>query len=578
MKGAEIVIDALKNEGVDTIFGYPGGSVIPIFDVLYSTPDIKFILTRHEQGATHAADGYARATGKVGVCIVTSGPGATNTITGIATAKLDSIPIVVISGQVPSGNIGTDAFQETDMSGLTRSICKHNCLVKNIKELPHMLKEAFYIARSGRPGPVSVDIPVNVTTDSLQHYQYPREVNLPGYKPVVIGNPKQITKLADAINKAQKPLLYTGGGIIISKATRELNDLVEKTNIPIVITLMGLGSVPYDHPCFLGMPGMHGTVAANKAISECDLLITIGARFDDRITGPRNRFATQATIAHVDIDPAEIGKNINPDIPVVGDAKTVLRELNKQVKPRKPTNWNKITADWKAKYQLQYDQPDDGTILPQYVIDRITEHTPRDAIVATEVGQHQMWAAQFYTHTHPRRFLTSGGLGTMGYGLPAAMGAAVGCPDQPVINIAGDGSIQMNIQELATLAINNIPVKTVVLNNSFLGMVRQWQDLFWNKKYSRTCLRQRPECPPDCKGPGEECPNIYYPDFVKVAEANGLVGLRAAKQDQVDDVLKQGLAEKGPVLMEFIVSKEENVYPMVPSGKPINEILMGGAE
>ncbi len=578
MKGAEIVIDALKNEGVDTIFGYPGGSVIPIFDVLYSTPDIEFILTRHEQGATHAADGYARATGKVGVCIVTSGPGATNTITGIATAKLDSIPIVVVSGQVPSGNIGTDAFQETDMSGLTRSICKHNCLVKNIKELPCMLKEAFYIARSGRPGPVSVDIPVNVTTDSLQHYQYPREVQLPGYKPVVIGNPKQITKLAAAINQARKPLLYTGGGIIISKATPELNNLIEKTNIPIVITLMGLGSIPYDNPCFLGMPGMHGTVAANKALSECDLLITIGARFDDRITGPRNQFAKQATIAHVDIDPAEIGKNINPDIPVVGDAKTVLQELNKQVQSRKPNEWNQLTADWKEKFKLQYDQPANGTILPQYVIDRITANTPDDTIIATEVGQHQMWAAQFYKHTQPRRFLTSGGLGTMGYGLPAALGAAVGCPGQQVINIAGDGSIQMNIQELATLAINHIPVKIVVLNNSFLGMVRQWQDLFWDKKYSRTCLRQGPECPPECRGPDENCPNIYYPDFVKVAEANGMVGLRASQREEVDQVLKQGLSEKGPVLMEFIVRKEENVYPMVPSGKPINEILMGGAE
>jgi len=574
MNGAEILIDGLIREKVDTIFGYPGGVVIPIFDILYKTDKIKFLLTRHEQGAVHAADGYARATGKVGVSIVTSGPGATNAITGIATAKLDSIPIVVISGQVPSGNIGTDAFQETDMVGLTRTICKHNFLVQSVKELPNIINEAFHIARSGRPGPVTIDIPVDISMANLKDYKYPEKITLPGYKPVEKANPKQIKKLANAIKSSKKPLLYTGGGIVISQAHDELVKLAEKTNIPIVTTLMGLGSVSFDHPLFLGMPGMHGTIPANYAISECDLLIAIGARFDDRITGPRHSFVTQAKVAHIDIDPAEISKNINADIPIVGDAKDALLKLNESVIPREKNSWNDKVEKWLEKYKLHYNQPTDGEILPQYVIDRINEVADEELIVATDVGQHQMWTAQFYHHRKPRKLITSGGLGTMGFGLPAAMGAAYGSPDKTVVTISGDGSIQMNIQELATCAINRIPVKIIVLNNSFLGMVRQWQDMFWDKNYSGTCLKQTPDCSPQCSGPNENCTEIYYPDFVKVAEANGVTGFRVNKPSEVDKVLKKGFEINGPVLMEFIVKEEENVFPMVPAGKKNNEIIM----
>lgn len=575
MTGAEILIDALKKEGIDVIFGYPGGTVIPIFDVLYRTKEINLILTRHEQGATHAADGYARATGKVGVCLVTSGPGATNTITGIATAKLDSIPIVIISGQVRTDLIGTDAFQETDMSGLTRSICKHSFLVQRIEELSRIVKEAFYIARSGRPGPVSIDLPVNISMAELRDYTYPETADLLGYKPSIKGNPRQIAMLVEAIKQAKRPLLYTGGGIISSGASNELVKLLEKTNIPIVITLMGLGSVPKSHRLFLGMPGMHGTVAANYALMGCDLLIAIGTRFDDRVTGNLKTFARNAKIAHIDIDPAEIGKNVKTDIPVVGDAKSVITDLLMKVDHRAPNCWNRKTENWKEKYKLNYTQLENDDILPQYVVDRISNFIDSDAIIVTDVGQHQMWAALYSNLSKPRSFLSSGGLGTMGFGLPAAMGAAMAYPKRTVVIIAGDGSIQMNIQELATCAINRIPVKIVVLNNSFLGMVRQWQELFWKRNYSKTCLRQGPDCPQRCKGPGKDCPQIYLPDLVKVAEANGLKGLRAKMPSEVDHVLEEGLKTKGPILMEFMVKALENVYPMVPAGKSINEILMG---
>ena len=575
MNGAEVLIDALKKEGVDLMFGYPGGAVIPIFDVLYREDKMKFILTRHEQGATHAADGYARATGKVGVCLVTSGPGATNTITGIVTAKLDSVPIIVISGQVRTDYIGSDAFQETDMTGLTRSVCKHNYLVQKVDELPRIIKEAFHIARSGRPGPVSIDFPVDVSNAKVKSYSYPETVDLPGYKPTLNGNPRQVQKLARSINRAKKPLLYTGGGIISSDASKELQKLLQKTNIPIVVTLMGLGSVPYDNRLFLGMPGMHGTHAANYALMECDLLIAVGARFDDRITGNKHTFAKNAKIAHIDIDPSEIGKNIKTDIPIVGDAKNLLSDLLAEVNPRKPDGWNNTTEEWKKKYPLKYIQPEDGEILPQYVIDRISQIADSDTIIVTDVGQHQMWSALFYQHKKPRSFLSSGGLGTMGYGLPAAMGAAMAFPDRMVVSISGDGSIQMNIQELATCAINKIPVKIAVLNNSYLGMVRQWQDLFWEKRYSSTCLKRGPDCPKNCTGPRKECPLLYLPDFVKVAEANGVKGFRAVKPTEVDSVLEEGLKVEGPALMEFMVRKVENVYPMVPAGKSINEILSG---
>jgi acetolactate synthase-1/2/3 large subunit len=575
MTGGEILIDALKKEGVDILFGYPGGVVIPIFDVLYKSKGIELILTRHEQGATHAADGYARATGKVGVALVTSGPGATNTITGIATAKLDSIPIVVISGQVRRAVIGTDAFQEADVLGITRSICKHNYLVNDVAELPKIVKEAFFIAKSGRPGPVSIDLPVDVTNSTLKNYTYPRNVELPGFKPTIKGNPRQIDKLVKAIAQAKKPLLYTGGGIISSSATQELYKFLRRSNIPVVITLMGLGSVPTTEKLFLGMPGMHGRVAANYGLMNCDLLIAIGTRFDDRVTGNLETFAKNARIAHVDIDPAEIGKNVKTHIPIVGDAKSVLAELNIKVKPRKPNAWNKKVTKWKKDYPLKYKQNKTADIHPQYVVERVSALADPDAIIATEVGQNQMWGALFYNHKKPRHFLSSGGLGTMGYGFPAAMGAAVAFPKRQVIDIAGDGSLQMNIQELTTCALNRIPVKIVLLNNSYLGMVRQWQEFFWEGNYSKTCLRQGPDCPKHCKGPIKDCPHAYLPNFVKVAEANGVKGLRTEKPAEVDKVLRAGLKYRGPVLMEFMVKKTENVYPMVPAGQSIDNIIMG---
>jgi acetolactate synthase-1/2/3 large subunit len=575
MTGAEILIDALKKEGVDILFGYPGGVVIPIFDVLYRTKDIRVILTRHEQGAAHAADGYARATGKVGVSLVTSGPGATNTITGIATAKLDSVPLIVISGQVKTDVIGTDAFQETDMFALTRSICKHNYLVQAIEELPQIVKNAFHIAQSGRRGPVSIDIPVDVLNASLGNYTYPKTVNLRGYNPTPRGNSKQINKLSQAIHIARRPLILGGGGIISSGASEELIRFLEKTNIPTAITLMGLGCIPWDHKLFLGMPGMHGRVAANYALMECDLLIGIGTRFDDRVTGHLDSFARSARIAHIDIDPSEIGKTLRTDIPIVGDVKNVLTELLAVVQPRKPDKWNRRTSAWKEKNPLKYNQPKSDEILPEYVIDRINSFVNSEAIIVTDVGQHQMWTALYFNHKKPRSFISSGGLGTMGFGLPAAMGASLGCPERTVILISGDGSIQMNIQELTTCSLNNIPVKIIVLNNFYLGMVRQWQELFWNGNYSKTCLRENVSCPGNCRAHYLSCSQPYWPDFVKVAEANGMAGLRATQPSDVDSVLKEGLNRKGPVLMEFIVKKNENVYPMVPTGKPINEIILG---
>jgi len=575
MTGAEILIDALKREGVDLLFGYPGGVVIPIFDALYRTRDIRVILTRHEQAAAHAADGYARATGKVGVCLVTSGPGATNTVTGIATAKLDSIPVVVISGQVRSDVIGTDAFQEADMSGLTRTICKHNYLVQSIEELPQIVKSAFYIARSGRPGPVAIDVPVDVANAVLKKYTYPAKVNLPGYSPATRGNPKQISKLAEAIRASKRPLVLGGGGIISSGGAEEFVRFLEKTNIPATLTLMGLGALPWNHPLFLGMPGMHGRVAANRALMECDLLIGIGTRFDDRVTGRLDTFAKGAKIAHVDIDPSEIGKTLRTDIPIVGDVKSVLADLLAVVEPRNPDAWNEQIASWKEENPLRYNQDESEEILPEYLLDRINSLVDEDTIIVTDVGQHQMWTALHFHHRSPRSFLSSGGLGTMGYGLPAAMGASLGCPDKTVLLITGDGSLQMNIQELVTLALNDIPVKIAIVNNTYLGMVRQWQELFWNSNYSKTCLRETATCPSDCRTHHADCTRPYLPDFVKLAEANGLEGMRTAAPAEVDSVLKLGLSRKKPVLMEFIVKKERNVYPMVPAGKSISEIITG---
>ena len=561
--GAQILIDALIHEKVDLLFGYPGGVVIPIFDVLYDTKQIRVILTRHEQAAAHAADGYARATGRVGVCLATSGPGATNLVTGIATAYLDSVPMVAITGQVATPLLGTDAFQEADIAGITRPVTKHNFLVDNVRDLARVMKEAFHIARTGRPGPVLVDIPLDVSTAVLGNYEYPDKVNIRGYKPNVIGHIKQITKAADAINNAQRPIIYAGGGIIISGAHHELLELAEKTSIPVTTTLMGLGGFPGTHPLFVGMPGMHGSKAANYSLQNTDLIVSVGVRFDDRVTGSVDCFAPKAKIIHLDIDPAAISKIIRVDIPVVGDARNILTQLNKAVTPRKRGPWNDQVEEWKGKALFTY-KASKREIKPQAVIEAIYKETKGNAVIATEVGQNQMWTAQYYVFDKPRRFLSSGGLGTMGYGMPAAMGASLGLKNKPVIDIAGDGSIQMNLQEFATISMNRIPVKIVILNNGYLGMVRQWQEMFYGRRYSSTRLAQ-----PEGSDSG------YIPDFVALAESFGIPAFRASKPADLLSVLRKGLKTRGPTVMEFFVSPEENVFPMVPPGKPIDHIVEG---
>ncbi len=554
MTGAQILLECLKREGVKEIFGIPGGAVIPIFDQIHQQSDIKFILTRHEQAAAHAADGYARSSGKVGVCIATSGPGATNLVTGIATAYMDSVPIVAITGQVRVQMIGSDAFQEANITGITKPITKHNYLVKDVRDLARIVKEAFYIASTGRPGPVLVDIPVDVGTSTTE-FVYPEKVELRGYKPNYEGHPRQIRKVAEAIRESKRPLIYAGGGIIISGAHRELLELAEKANIPVTTTLMGLGGFPHDHPLFLGMPGMHGTRSANMAFQECDLIIAVGARFDDRVTGKLDAFAPHARIAHIDIDPAAISKNVVVDVPVVGDAKMILAELSRIVEPRERNEWNDMIDKWKAKYPLTYKNSR-RIIKPQYVVEQIYEVTKGEAIIATEVGQNQMWAAHYYRFSEPRRFITSGGLGTMGYGFPAAIGAQVANPDKVVFDIAGDGSFQMNIQELATVAQYQLPVKVAILNNKFLGMVRQWQELFWECRYSGTCLE-------------------VSPDFAKVAQAYRVTGITVRRPRDVRPAIEKALSIDGPVILDFHIDREENVYPMVPAGKSLSEMIGG---
>jgi len=570
--GSQILVDALVREGVKVAFGYPGGTVIPIFDVLYDTKEITFILTRHEQGAAHAADGYARATGDAGVCIATSGPGAINIMTGVATAYLDSIPMVAITGQVASPLLGTDAFQEADVVGISRPITKHNFLVKDVAELPAMIKQAFHIARTGRPGPVLVDIPIDISRSSLEDYEYPSEVSIRGYKPTVEGHPKQIEKAAALIAKAKKPIIFAGGGVVASGAHEELKRLAETTNIPVTLSFMGLGAFPGGHPLFIGMPGMHGAKCANRALQECDLIVSVGVRFDDRVTGFVARFAPNASVIHIDVDPASVSKIVHVDVPVVGDAKNILTALNKIVKPREADTWNETVKEWRGKKLFTY-QNSDEEIKPQAVVEKLYEVTGGEAIVCTEVGQHQMWTAHYYKFDKPRTLISSGGLGTMGFGLPASMGVALACPGKTVVNIAGDGSIQMNIQELATISINNIPVKLIILNNSYLGMVRQWQDLFYGKRYSSTCLRKGRDCP-GCYDP-KNCGKRYVPDFVALARSYGIAGFRAEKPSEVEEVLRSGLAVDGPAVMEFTVSAEENVFPMVPAGKSLDEILEG---
>jgi len=556
MTGAEILIESLNKEKVEVMFGYPGGSVLPIFDKIYDAP-FKFILTRHEQGAAHAADGYARATGKVGVCIATSGPGATNLVTGIATAYMDSIPMVALTGQVKTFLIGNDAFQEADVVGITRPISKHNYLVKDVKELAKTIKEAFHIARTGRPGPVVIDIPVDVQMQETE-FKYPKEPDIRSYKPTYKGHIGQIKRAAKMIANSKKPIIYAGGGVIISGASKEVYELATRTHIPVTTTLLGLGCFPETNKLSLGMLGMHGTAYANHAIMESDLIIAIGARFDDRVTGKLDEFAPHAKIIHIDIDPASVSKNVKVDIPIIGDCKSVLEELNKLVKKVDASEWAEKIEKWRDNHPLTYKK--DDKLRPQYILEEICKATKGKAIIATEVGQNQMWAAQWYTYTKPRTFISSGGLGTMGYGFPAAIGAQLGHPDKTVFDIAGDGSIQMNIQELATAVINKIPVKIAILNNCYLGMVRQWQELFYDKRYSHTCLGK------------SGCP-----DFVKLAESYGAVGIRVMTKKQVKPAIKKALSTKKTVLLDFHVEEEENVFPMVPAGQAINRMIGGMA-
>lgn len=551
LNGAQILVESLIKESVEVIFGYQGGSVLPIFDALYDAP-IKFIMVRHEQGAAHAADGYARSTGKVGVCLATSGPGATNLVTGIATAYMDSIPMVALTGQVPTPMIGNDAFQEADIVGITRPITKHNYLVKKPADLAHIVKEAFHIASTGRPGPVLIDLPKDVSTLTAE-YKYPDKIEMRSYNPTYCGHPGQIKKAAEMIQSAKKPVIYAGGGVLTSGASRELIELVEKTSIPVTATLMGLGGFPGTHPLFLGMLGMHGTKYANFAMVETDLIIAIGARFDDRITGKLDEFATNATIIHIDIDPASISKNVRAHLPIVGDVKCVLTELNKLAQPPEIKPWLEKINEWKANHPLTYKKGD-GSLRPQFIIEEIGKVTQGKAIITTEVGQNQMWAAQYYKCDYPRHFLSSGGLGTMGYGLPAAIGAQVGNPDKIVFDIAGDGSIQMNIQELMTAVQYKLPVNVAILNNQYLGMVRQWQELFYNKRYAHTSL-------------------AISPDFVKLAEAYGAEGIRVTEEKDVQKALEQAIASPKPVLIDFRIVPEENVFPMVPAGAALTQMI-----
>jgi acetolactate synthase I/II/III large subunit len=569
--GAQMLIEAFKKENVDTVFGYPGGYVIPIFDELYTESSIDLVLPRHEQGLIHMADGYARATGKVGVCIVTSGPGATNTITGLATAVYDSVPMVCFSGQVPYNLIGNDAFQEADTVGLTRSITKHNYIVTSRKELPRIIKEAFHIATTGRPGPVMVDLPIDFIKE-IKDDEYPDNIVIEGYKPVRKGHSLQIKKAAEKLMQAKRPLFLCGGGVNISGASDVFVELAEKTNVPVVTTLMGLTAIPCTHELNIGMIGMHGVYPANMALGKCDLIFSIGCRFSDRITGKLAEFASNADIIHVDIDSAAISRNVPVAIPIVGDAGEVISELVKHVDKCHLDKWHTQIREWEEHYSLKIVEGDDR-VSPMQVIDSVSKVFP-DAVVATDVGQHQMWTAQFYKFTNSRSFLTSGGLGTMGYGLPAALGAQIGKSDKRVVCISGDGGFQMNLQELAVAAQRELPVVIMILNNNFLGMVRQWQQLFFNRKYSGTCLRQSKACPDKCNNFGEHCPP-YIPDFVKLAAAYNIKSIRVQKKEEIMpalDVAKK--TTNKPILIEFLTEQEANVMPMVPAGGNITEMLL----
>lgn len=551
MTGAEVVIKALEQEGVEVIFGYPGGAVIPIYDKLYDS-SIKHVLVRHEQAAAHAADGYARATGKTGVVIATSGPGATNLVTGIANACMDSIPMVIFTGQVALPAIGRDSFQEADITGITLPIVKHSFLVRDVNKLASTIKAAFQLAGTGRRGPVLIDLPKDIQTAEVE-FDYPEQVSFRGYRLPAEPSEAQIYQAVKTIGLSRRPVIYAGGGVIASGAAEELKEFAEKTQIPVTTTLMGKGAIPEDHPLSLGMVGMHGTYYANYAVSHSDLLIAVGARFDDRVTGRLDTFATQAKVIHIDIDAAELGKNVRPHHILNGDAKQVLQELLSRVEIPQTKEWLDQIAVWKKEHPLTYCQ-DGDKIKPQYVIEKLRELAGEKAIVTTEVGQNQMWAAQYYKVSKPRTFISSGGLGTMGFGLPAAVGAQIGRPDALVISISGDGSFQMNLQELATIVQQQLPIKIIILNNGYLGMVRQWQELFHNKRYSQTKL-------------------IPVPDFVKLADAYGIAGYRVKRPEEVGPVLEQALNHPGAVIVDMVIDPEENVYPMVPAGGTLTKMI-----
>lgn len=552
MTGAQIMIESLKREGTEVLFGLPGGAILPTFDVLYDS-GLKFILVRHEQGASHMADGFARATGKPGVCMVTSGPGATNLVTGLATAMMDSVPMVCVTGQVATTAIGSDAFQEADTVGITRPVTKHNYLVKDVKDIPRVVREAFYIANTGRKGPVLIDFPVDVSR-AKSEFIWPKTVNIRGYKPTVEGHLKQIEKAAEVILQSRKPVLYVGGGCIASGAAVELTEFARKTGIPVTTTVHGLGAFPEDDPLTLRMLGMHGTHYANYSVQNSDCLIAVGARFDDRVTGKVSLFAPKAKIIHIDIDPSSISKTIPVHIPIVGDVRHILKELTRLVKKLDLSEWHQQIAEWKKKHPLKYDQSG-KEIRQQYVIDKLGELTDHNAIITTGVGQHQMWTAQWYRFQRPRTMITSGGLGTMGYGFPAAIGAKVGCPKETVFCIDGDGSFQMTLCELATAVYYKIPVKVAIMNNAHHGMVRQWQELFYNKRYSGSEL-----------GPSN-------PDFVKLAEGFGALGIRVQTKEEVVPALEKALKHDGPVLLDVWVAKHDNVYPMVPAGHALDQVM-----
>ena len=554
MNGANALIQSLVDGGVDMVFGIPGGVMIPIYDALYGRKDIRNMLMRHEQGAAHAADGYARATGKVGVCFATSGPGATNLVTGIATAFMDSVPILAVTAQVKTTALGKDSFQEADITGITLPITKHNYLVKDVNDLPRVIAEALYIAGTGRPGPVLVDIPMDVSLAEID-YKPVTEVKMRGYSPHVEIDESKIDEAAELIASAERPVIYAGGGVIISGASEELTKLSEKTHILVATTLLGKGAISESHPHALGMLGMHGTAYANHAVHECDLLIAVGARFDDRVTGKLAAFARKAKVIHIDIDPAEIDKTVSVDVAVIGDCREVLAKLVEKVNSRQETDWNKQITHWKDEFALQCPAQGD-VLLPQCVISKVSDMMNGEAIIVTDVGQNQMWSALFCNITKPRRFLSSGGLGTMGYGFPAAIGAQVGCPKLPVFVICGDGGFQMTLQELAPAVEHKLPIKIILLNNRFLGMVRQWQELFWNGRYSGVDISAQP-------------------DFKMLAEAYGAVGIRVTKPDEVEGALSRAMeVNDRPVLIDFRVSREENVFPMIPAGQSIEEMMV----